>query len=54
MKKLAKNNEKTEEIQSQFSRLETLSQSFAQKIEEIRKEQETFREQMKKNNLFCG
>lgn len=54
MKKSTKNNGKPEEIQDQFSRLESLSQSFAQKIEEIKREQDAFTEQMKKDNLFHG
>jgi hypothetical protein len=54
MKKSDQKLEKSEQIQSQFSRLESLSQSFAHKIEEMKKEQEVFKQQMKQQNLFCG
>lgn len=54
MKSTINHQKKTEGIQQQFSRLESLTQSFAQKIEEIKKEQESFKQQMKNQNLFCG
>lgn len=54
MKSTSSAQKKTEGIQQQFTRLESLTQSFAQKIEEIKKEQESFKQQMKNQNLFCG
>ncbi len=54
MKSTSNAPKKTEGIQQQFTRLESLTQSFAQKIEEIKKEQESFKQQMKNQNLFCG